>query len=140
LTSDSWKCDESKPECNRCKAFRTTCDYKTIVNGALRRLPSVDALTRRNGISDRQSTMSLAMAAASLNNLLQLDGGNECLDDLSILETLTVTSVDLEILHHFFSATCYTVGSPLAQEVARSDVMKVALSVRSLRAVVGKLT
>jgi hypothetical protein len=76
--------------------------------------------------------MSLAMAAASLNNLLQLDGGNECLDDLSILETLTVSSVDLEILHHFFSATCYTVGSPLAQEVARSDVMKVALSVRSL--------
>jgi hypothetical protein len=74
--------------------------------------------------------MSLSMAATSLNNLLQLGDQEANLDGLAFAETLRVRSVDLQMLHHFFSATSYTVGAPVAQEVVRSDIIKIVMSVR----------
>ncbi|KAJ9285674.1 transcriptional regulator family: Fungal Specific TF [Paecilomyces variotii] len=113
------KCDEGKPICRNCKVHGVTCS-----------LASASTYTQYgHGVNSQRSSASAP--------------GPECASPASEATSLQPTSsqsslatfqadlavFDLELLHHYMTATCYTLSrAPAAQAVWRDQVPRIAFT------------
>ena len=116
-----YQCDEVRPRCSNCEKHSVTCDFSSATSSASTASPQ----DRRHRSSDAKSVPS--MQGSSTDNSPALLQSQQSLFDGPRSQLPPLHMVELELLHHFTTETCYTLSDrPESHELWRVIVPQVA--------------
>ncbi|KAJ5723538.1 hypothetical protein N7488_001573 [Penicillium malachiteum] len=120
------KCDEGKPECQRCNTRGIQCNYSSELVVSRREEVTPE------WISDSPPTslfasLSLDDITKSIETTLSNDRG---LNPYSLTSKNSDTPISTVAFHHFVNCSTGTIAAPAIRNVMKTDMIRVAFSVR----------
>ncbi|KAL5358519.1 hypothetical protein BJX96DRAFT_146717 [Aspergillus floccosus] len=118
------KCDEGRPTCNKCNMHGVYCSYADTDGG---RESSHSNSTLELPPADQHSRASSSQLP--IEQSIQIDPPPATRPNLSLSSFSDLEVLDLELLHHYTTSTCYTLSrAPAVQAIWRDEAPRVGFT------------